>query len=159
MDPQKKGDMTEALALRALNELANWYPHFVRSVRRSSPELDARGIDCLVEIALPPGSGKPFMTVPIEFKSSSWGVEKWKVVHSDLHRAGVLIFELQHSTSPRNRRRLMYRALQKVQLNSRGGRLYHGMFQRVFRGGSKNLQANVDRIKEKRAGTSDRTKE
>ncbi len=149
MDPILKGDLTEARALDVLNTLRERYPHFVKSVRRSSPELDARGIDCLVEIALPPGSAKNEMTVPLEFKSSWHGVSKWKVVHRDLHAAGVLIFAV-----PENRRkalRLMYRALERVQKNSRNGTLYHSLFQRIFKGGSRNLRRVVEGIKLKRS--------
>lgn len=149
MDPILKGDLTEARALRVLNELREKYPDFVKNVRRSSPELDARGIDCLVEIALPEGSAKQTMTVPLEFKSSWHGVRKWKVVHRDLHDSGVLIFAVPESA--RKARRLMYRALMRVQKNSRNGTLYHSLFQRLFKGGSRNLRRIVEGIKLKRS--------
>lgn len=126
-------------------------PDFILKIRRSSPALDARGIDALVLIRLLRGMRKPTMTVPIEFKSSIWGVTKWQVVHSDLHKAGVLIFYLPQNMSPRKTRRLMYRALIRVRRNSRNGTLYHSLFQRLFRGGSRNLGKIVEMIKEKRA--------
>ena len=158
MDPQEKGDFTEALGFAALHELKNMHGDFVLTIHRSSPELDARGIDCLVEIRLPSDSEKRTMTVPIEFKSSAQGVEKWKVVHSDLYKAGVLVFALPHEMSRRNRRRLMYRALKRVQLNSLDGTLYHSMFQMLFRGGSRNLWRNIKLIRKRRAQERSRKK-
>lgn len=156
MNPQERGEFNESRALQALKELRTAYPDFVLAVRRSSPEVDARGIDILVTIALlgSPDTrpSKKRMTVPIEIKSSSRGVAKWKVVHSDLHHAGVLIFYLPLKNSPRTIRRLMYRALDKIRHNSRNGTLYHGMFQRLFKGrGSRNLRKNVELIRQSRA--------
>ena len=150
MDPIKKGDITESRGFRALFELKDLYPEFVLHARRSSPEMDARGIDALVNIRLSRRGRNSAMSVPIEFKSSPWGVAKWKVAHSDLHRAGVLIFHIPETMSPRKLRRLMYRALDRVRKNSRDGTLYHSMFQRLFRGGSKNLWKNIALIKKKR---------
>lgn len=150
MDHIAKGEATEKRALSALNALKMRYPELIRNVRQSPPEMDARGIDCLVRITLPEGSLKESMTVPVEFKSSWFGVSKWKVKHPDLHRDGVLIFAIPRSLSDRKLRRLFYRALTRVQKNSRNGTLYHSMFQRLFRGGSKNLRRIVDLIKERR---------
>ncbi|MFZ2555750.1 MAG: hypothetical protein WAZ27_04995 [Minisyncoccia bacterium] len=166
MDPREKGDRNEEKVLNALLELKNWYPDFVdtmtgpnlvRRVRRASPAMDARGIDILAQIGMPEGSPKKQMTVPIQVKSSSKGAAKWKVVHSDLYNAGVLIIYVPDNFSPRRLRRLVYRALMRVQANSREGMLYHSMFQRLFeRKGSKNLQKNIDLIKENRARNKNR---
>lgn len=125
----------------------------VRYFRRSSPGVDARGIDIFVSIRLPgkDGVASRTMTVPIEIKSSPRGVEKWKVVHSDLHRAGVLIFFLPTDASPRKIRRLFHRALTRVGQNSRDGTLYRSLFQRLFTGrGSKNLRRNTELIRRAR---------
>lgn len=156
MDPERRGDITEERAFRALSELKDMHGDFVLLFRRSSPAVDVRGIDALVEIRLPKGSRKNEMTVPLEFKSSMWGVAKWKVVHSDLHKAGVLIFFFPLDMSPRKARRLIYRALTRVSIHSRGGTLYHSMFQRLFKGGSRNLRRNVHLIREKRARDKNR---
>lgn len=152
MDPIKKGELTEARGFKALEELKDIHPDLVLSVRQASPGLDARGIDGLTRVTLPAGTGKDAMTVPIEFKSSKSGVRKWKVVHSDLYKARVLIVYITDDLSPRKLRRLLYRALEKVQKNSKGGMLYHSMFQRLFaRKPSKNLARNVERIRNRRA--------
>lgn len=156
MDPIRRGDRTEAKGFQALAELRSMYPEFVHHFRRSSPEVDARGIDAFVIIALPPGLKRRTMTVPLEFKSSSHGVAKWRVVHSDLHKAGVLVFFFPDRLSPRRIRRLIFRALTRVRLNSRGGKLYHSMFQRLFRGGSKNLWRNIEIIQKKRSRERER---
>ncbi len=148
-DPILKGELTEERALDTLLRLKERIPHFVRGFRRSAPELDARGIDLLVEIALPPGSAKRTMTVPLEIKSSMHGVRKWKVVHRDLHDAGVLVIAVPES--PRKAIRLMYRALQRVQKNSQDGTLYHSLFQRIFKGGSRNLQRIIEMIRLRRS--------
>jgi hypothetical protein len=73
-------------------------------------------------------------------------------VHSDLRKARVLIVYITDDLTPRELRRLLYRALTKVQKNSKGGMLYHNMFQRLFaRKPSKNLARNVERIRNRRA--------
>jgi|GEM_PF-6845109 len=149
MDPIEKGKLTEERGFNALKVVMQKHPRFITEVRQSSPEVDARGIDCFVTITLPEGLSKKEMTVPIEFKSSWWGVSKWKVVHSDLHKAGVLVFRVPRSTYKAER--LMYRALHRVQMNSDDGMLYHSMFQRLFKGGSRNLWRNIALIKERRA--------
>jgi hypothetical protein len=152
MDPIKKGELTEARGFKALQELKDIHPDLILSVRQSPPAVDARGIDNLTRVTLPVGTGKDAMTVPIEWKSSRWGVEKWKVTHSDLHKARVLIFYIPDDMTPRELRNLIYRALEKVRKNSKGGRLYHSMFQRLFaRKPSKNLTRNIELIKGRRA--------
>jgi hypothetical protein len=152
MDPIAKGEKNEARGFKALEELKDIHPDLVLSVRQASPGLDARGIDGLTRVTLPTGTAKVAMTVPIEWKSSKQGVKKWKVVHSDLHKARVLIFYIPDDMTPRELRNLIYRALEKVRKNSKGGRLYHGLFQRLFaRKPSKNLARNVELIKNRRA--------
>ncbi len=153
MDPVRKGDITENRVHRALLELQTMHPEFVQDVRVAPPAVDARGIDFLVRIGLPAGISKKTMTVPIEAKSSLGGVKKLRVVHSDLHKAGVLIVYVPSWWwSPRKLRRLLYRALRKVQSNSRNGNLYDGLFQRLFVGGSRNLDRIITMIKKHRAG-------
>jgi hypothetical protein len=151
VEPTEKGRFNEKRALQALKELKE-EGDLVISFRQSSPEMDARGIDMAATIRLPRKKEPLSMSVPIEIKSSKGGVKKWKVVHSDLAQAGVLIFWLPFFASPRKIRRLFYRALTKVSIHSRGGTLYHGMFQRLFKSrGSKNLRKNVETIKRERA--------
>lgn len=152
MDPVAKGELTEARGFKALEELRNTYPDFILEVHRASPGLDARGIDALVRICLPKGTTKPGMTVPIQFKSSQWHAKLWEIKHPILHAAGVLIFYIENDISPRKLRRLMYRALTKVQKNSKDGMLYHSLFQRIFKGRkNRSLTRNVGIIKRRRA--------
>ncbi|OGG59723.1 hypothetical protein A2765_04000 [Candidatus Kaiserbacteria bacterium RIFCSPHIGHO2_01_FULL_56_24] len=149
MDPIEKGKRTEERGFRALDVLKQKHPHFILKMRRASPAVDGRGIDAIVVIKLPKGTTKPDMSVPLEFKSSWLGVTKWKVVHRDLYDAGVLIFYIPQSEY--KVQRLIYRALHRVQLNSRDGTLYHSLFQRLFSGGSRNLWRNIALIKKSRA--------
>lgn len=149
MDPIERGRLTEERGFKALSVLKQKHPRFILRVRRTSSAVDGRGIDAVVVINLPEGTKKPYMSVPMEFKSSWWGVSKWKVAHSDLHKAGVLIFRVPKSEH--KAQRLMYRALHRVQLNSDDGMLYHSMFQRLFKGGSRNLWRNIALIKARRA--------
>jgi hypothetical protein len=149
MDPIERGKQTEERGFRALKVIKEKNPEFDLHIRRTSPEVDVRGIDCFVRINLPEGLSRTRMTIPIEFKSSWFGVEKWKVVHRDLYDAGVLVFRIPKNE--RKARRLLYRGLESVRHNSRDGTLYHSMFQRLFKGGSRNLWRNIALIRKRRA--------
>ena len=154
MTPDERGIRNEQRALGALGELKKLYPAFIYDVAQASPETDARGIDMLVTVTLghmPTDRIPQLMTIPIQIKSSEKGVDEWKIVHSDLHRSGVLVFFILDSASPRKVRRLMYRALMKVMRNSRGGMLYASLYDRLYSTkGSKKLQEYIEKIKASR---------
>ncbi|MBP9669270.1 MAG: hypothetical protein KBE09_03205 [Candidatus Pacebacteria bacterium] len=152
MDPQKRGAHNEGRFFEAATRLISWKRKLVLEVRRASPALDARGVDGIIKIALPKGSKRESMSVPIEIKSSRLGVNRWKLVHRDHHDAGVLVFYIKASMPQHRLSKLIFRALDRVHRNSRNGTLYVSWWQRVFRGrGSKNLKKNIATIKSARA--------
>lgn len=152
MTPQNRGAHNEDRFLQAATRLIKWKSKLVISVRKSSPALDARGVDVIIKIALPTGAARETMSVPIEVKSSRTGVNRWKVVHREHVQAGILVFYVKDTMPQHALSKLIFRALYKVQRNSKDGMLYHSWWQRVFRGrGSKNLQKNIETIKASRA--------
>ncbi len=151
MTPQKRGALNEDRFFDAAARLITWKRKLVLEVRRASPALDARGVDGIIKIALPKGSKRETMSVPIEIKSSRIGVNRWKVVHREHHEAGVLVFYIKDDMPQHRLSKLIFRALDKVHRNSQDGTLYASWWRRVFRGrGSKNLQKNIATIKASR---------
>lgn len=152
MTPREKGALTEARFFAAAEKLLTWDNTFVVSVERSRPELDARGVDGVIRITLPKRVRKRTMSVPVEIKSSWFGVRKWKLVHPEHHKAGVLVFYVPRYMARLDLSRLIYRALTRVRRNCRGGYLYSSWWQRLFaRKGSKNLARNIAIIRRSRA--------
>ena len=149
MRAQDRGDLSESRAMGALKRLAGRHPEKFRRPRRASPGTDARGIDAFVEINI--GTDHPhWMTVPIEIKSSIWGIKKWRVVHSDLYNAGVLNFYIRDRMNDAGLDALFYRALDKISHKSRDGMLYHSMWQRLYGRMSARGRKNARAIKARR---------
>lgn len=160
MDPFKRGDLSESRFFQAAKRLARENPALIERVRRSSPSLDARGIDSIIRLRYPKGSVKDGMSVPCEVKSSKAGVSKWRVTHPEHHRAGVLVFYFRDDIPNAAYRALILRALKTVRKRSPDGTLYHSWFQRLFvRQLSPRGRRNVRLIKERRAKTVGKEKQ
>ncbi len=159
MTPQARGALNEDRFFDAATRLIDWKRKLVLSVRRASPALDARGVDGIIKIALPKGSTRATMSVPVEVKSSRTGVSRWKIVHREHHEAGVLVFYIKNDMPQHRLSKLIFRALDRVHRNSRDGTLYASWWSRIFRGrGSKNLQKNIATIKATRATSREKEK-
>ncbi len=148
MTPQKRGALNEKRFFEAATRLITWKRKLVISVRQSSPELDARGVDGIIKITLPKGSTRESMSVPVEVKSSRSGVNRWKIVHREHYEAGVLVFYIKDDMLQYRLSTLIFRALYRVHKHSRDGALYTSWWRRLFRSrGSKALQKNIATIK------------
>ena len=151
MDAQKRGDVSESKAYDALKWVQHTCPMMVRRVRRAAPAADARGIDFLIELNIVKGKKRGWMTVPIEVKSSMVGVRKWKMVHPEHHKAGVLIFVINHSLRSDELGWDFISALNKLRYNTRNGKLYVPWFLKLFKGKmSPRGEENIRKIKARR---------
>jgi len=151
MNSQERGDRTESRALKALEALKVQYPSMVRKVRRASPETDARGVDFFIELSVRTGRKRRWMTVPIEVKSSIFGIRKWRVTHPDHYKAGVIHFFIPDWMHRDEICWLLILRLERLRYSSKNGRFFVSWFKKLHQGRmSPRGQENVRKIRERR---------
>ena len=156
MDPRqkraiKRGEWSESQAHAGLSRLPRFYPHRYRNYRQSSPDEDARGVDAFIDVNVSKNKQPHWMTVPIEIKSSTWGIAKWKMTHPQHYKAGVVHFYIRRDYDLTELMTLFIKALDSVRHNSKDGSLYKPWFKdvlyrgRMSRGGRKVIRKIIEK--------------